>query len=300
MDRESPRVSVVIVTHNRCELVLSSLKSVFSDSYPNKEVIVIDDASVDGTAEKLRAAFPTQIQIIVNHRVRLLAASRNIGMARCRAKYLLSMDDDCILSDRNVISELVRILDVNRDIGAAAPAVLTTNSKMAYCGGRLFPVYRPMRPKTDKRSLLRCDFIPGTIGLYRKDALERVKGWDSTRFPWHAEDADLSLRLREAGYEIVCAPWIRARHLKAHIVDISTKERAYYAGMSRIMLYKSHLTEIGYAAWLAMGSMPVVIFYAIYLISRYRRRGLGLLRFYIRGVSAGLLMRTGPRRAIVH
>jgi len=289
-------VDVVIVTHNRCKLVLGCVKSVLSDGYENKNIIVIDDASVDGTAERLRAAFPNQIRVIVNARVQFLAASRNRGMTNTGARYLLCMDDDCVIPNGNVIQELARVLEKKRNVAAIAPAVHYTNGKMACCGARVFPVYRPMRPRLDKRLLLTCDYVPGTIGMYRREALEKVNGWDRIRFPFQAEDADLGLRLKEAGYEIVCAPWIKATHLKTGIVDIPNNERAYYAGMSRIMLYKSHLTKTAYTTWLMVANAPVIMFYVLFLMCHYRMRGTSLLRSYIRGLSAGLLLKAKPPR----
>jgi GT2 family glycosyltransferase len=193
----NPRVSVIIVTHNRRDLVLCSVKSVLSDSYEPKSIIVIDDASVDGTATKLRNVFSNRIRVMTNPSAQFLAASRNIGMANSEGRYMLCMDDDCIIPSGNVINELVEVLEKVRNVGAVAPNVHYANGVVAYCGARIFPVYRPMRP-TEKSRLLSCDFAPGTIGMYRKEAVEKVNGWDSIYFPFQAEDADLCLRLKES------------------------------------------------------------------------------------------------------
>jgi hypothetical protein len=87
--------------------------------------------------------------------------------------------------------------------------------------------------------------------------------------------------------------------MKTALVDIPSEERAYKAGMSRILLYKSHLTETAYTAWLALAVVPVVLFYVLFLVCHYRARGVGLLRCYIKGVSAGLLAKGKLRRRAV-
>ena len=269
-----PCVDVIIVTYNRSAFVLNSVESVLFDSYEKKDIIVVDDASVDGTAEMLRAAFPNQIRVLVNDRAQFLGASRNRGMVNSGAKYVLSMDDDCLIPDGNVIGELVGVLERNEDLAAVGPAVYASDGKMAYCGAKAFPVFRPLRPRSDRRTLVRCEYVPGTIGMYRREALEKVGGWDP--LPWQAEDADLCLRLKEAGYEVVCAPWIKATHLKTGLVDIPNEERAYRSGIQRMLLFKSHHTKTTYIAWLIVTTVPVTLFYVLFLTCRYRLRGLSL------------------------
>jgi glycosyltransferase involved in cell wall biosynthesis len=73
MSRPAPRVSVVIPTHNGKEKVARCVRSVFNTSYPNIEVIVVNDCSEDGTAHRVRQLFPS-VRIVRHESERLLSA----------------------------------------------------------------------------------------------------------------------------------------------------------------------------------------------------------------------------------
>ena len=99
-----PKVSVIIITHNRKESLLKALESVISSNYPSDalEIIVVDDASHDGTTEIVRRIYGSRLKIIRNEKEMFLSASRNIGFNLSTGTYILSMDDDCIL-EKNAI-----------------------------------------------------------------------------------------------------------------------------------------------------------------------------------------------------
>ncbi|MBU5689296.1 MAG: glycosyltransferase family 2 protein, partial [Candidatus Aenigmarchaeota archaeon] len=114
-----PLVSVVIPTYNRKEMLIRLIKSIKKSTYKNLEIIVVDDASTDGTYEEIKRKFP-DVKIVRNEKNLLLAASRNIGIKNSKGKYIFLIDDDNVV-DKNCIYELVKSMENDKNIGIVGP-----------------------------------------------------------------------------------------------------------------------------------------------------------------------------------
>src|SRR5215475_3430717 len=134
-----PHVTAVIVTHNRCELLLESLASISRQSRPPDTVLVIDNASADGTAAAVRSEFPL---------VRLVSLPANTGGAGGFAYGLALaladqtdlawlMDDDTIPRER----ALAAMLEARRGYPGPQPAVIA--SRVLWTDGRPHPMNTP-------------------------------------------------------------------------------------------------------------------------------------------------------------
>lgn len=100
MVSSSDLVSVILPTQNRKERLLCAVRSVFAQTYPHLECLVIDDASWDGTAEALKKAFP-QVRTFSLKEPSGPAACRNLGIQRARGEYLAFLDsDDAFLPEK--------------------------------------------------------------------------------------------------------------------------------------------------------------------------------------------------------
>jgi GT2 family glycosyltransferase len=93
VDASEPLVSIVIATWNRRLDVLETIRSVYGQDYPRFEIIVVDNASTDGTADELRASFP-DVKLICLPENRGASGGRNAGMVQARGKYILCLDSD--------------------------------------------------------------------------------------------------------------------------------------------------------------------------------------------------------------
>ena len=102
---KTPLVSVVIVTWNRRMDVLMAVQSVYTQPYPNVEVIVVDNGSSDGTVEALAAAYPAATVIAMKRNLGV-AAGRNPGIAVARGEFVVILDSDAIL-DRDALARVV-------------------------------------------------------------------------------------------------------------------------------------------------------------------------------------------------
>ncbi len=288
--RSLPSVSVVIITHNRLRDVVKALDSVLLNDYPQKmlEVIVVDDASSDGTYEVLKQRYRRKVNVIRNEEAIFLAGSRNRGFKLSRGEYVLQMDDDCILST-DALRNLVNVMRKDETIGVAGPAVYYGEERLVYCGARIYPFYMPIKRKNNTE-VIECEFVPGTVGLFRREAVINAGLWDAENFTFQAEDADVCLRIRRAGYHPVCVPWARAYHLKKpSLIDVSSSRRAFEAGRSRILLYRRNLSKLSFIFYLA--SVNILVLFLYVLLITLKRKSMELIGAYIRGIAHGLLTR---------
>jgi len=87
--KDYPLVSIVIPTHDRKEKLIRLINSILESDYPKDklEIIIVDDASTDGTYEEITKIFP-QVKVVRNGRKRLVAASRNIGFQKSKGEFV--------------------------------------------------------------------------------------------------------------------------------------------------------------------------------------------------------------------
>ncbi|HOX28369.1 MAG TPA: glycosyltransferase, partial [bacterium] len=111
------KVSVVIPTMNRKEILKACLTSVFKQTFDAVEVIVVDNNSTDGTGEMVKQCFP-DVMLLENGRNLGPAEARNQAIRICRGDFLWFLDSDTIVLDAQCLSFMVSALAEHDDIGA--------------------------------------------------------------------------------------------------------------------------------------------------------------------------------------
>jgi len=121
-----PKVSVIIPTYNRCNLLTEAIKSVLQQSYGDFEVLVIDDGSTDDTR--------LVVESISDDRIRYLykdnggqSSARNLGFVKAKSKYVAYLDSDDLWSS-DYLETMVRQLDANEDYGAVYTRIISLHS----------------------------------------------------------------------------------------------------------------------------------------------------------------------------
>ena len=200
MSRGRPVVSVVIPTRDRLRLLRAAIMSVQRQRIQNRECIVVDDASSDGTAEWLRGLSDDRIrsQSLRSHHER--SATRNAGLALSNARYVLFLDDDDMLT-RGALERLVRAITHRASMAAVGASRRFAENGMAR---RQFGHPRVQwTGQVWREAVFGWGTVPGAI-LFAQEALERVGGWDES-IRW-AEDHDLLLRVSALG-AFAFDPW---------------------------------------------------------------------------------------------
>ena len=215
-------VSVVIPTRDRCDLLRRALTSVHAQTRPVDEIVVVDDGSIDGTANLVASAFPQAT--LIRQDAAGVSAARNRGIRRCKGEWIALLDDD----DEWLPTKLGRQLAALRQ----APETLVCHTdeiwirrgvrvnprkKHAKAGGRIFEQCLPL-----------CCMSPSSILLHRS-VFEDVGLFDED-LPV-CEDYDLWLRITARYPVLLVAEPLVVKH-GGHTDQLSRR----YWGMDRFRI----------------------------------------------------------------
>jgi peptidoglycan/LPS O-acetylase OafA/YrhL/GT2 family glycosyltransferase len=183
---EPPLVSILIVTWNRRNELVRCLESAQAQSWPRKEIVVVDNASTDGTAEMVAHRFPN-VRVVRAGQNLGCPSGRNLGFRHCHGSYIYMLDDDGWLHE-DAVEVSVRRAESDPAIGVVMSLIHEIE------GGHLVR----QRPAAPARPAFQAGFSGG-CSLVRRAALDRA-GFFPEDFFRQAEETDLALRLLQTGY----------------------------------------------------------------------------------------------------
>jgi N-acetylglucosaminyl-diphospho-decaprenol L-rhamnosyltransferase len=225
----SPDLSVVIVNWNVSDHLRRCLESIVSrQSSVVSEIIVVDNASTDGSVEMLRAEFP-QVTLIANADNRGFPAAINQGIDAAQGRYVLLLNADTEILD-DALTTLVRYLDAHPDVGVVGPQLLYPDGGVQ-SSRRRFPTLatlflestwlEPLAPRSLLRryhvldqpddATLGVDWIYGAAMLARRETTQQVGGMDEGFF-MYSEELDWCRRIKAAGWRVVYHPAAQIVH----------------------------------------------------------------------------------------
>jgi len=255
---EAPIVSIIVVSYNTKAMTLDCLRSVVEETQVPYELIVIDNASSDGSAEAIAATFP-DIRLIASCDNHGFAKANNIAALKARGEYLLLLNPDTLVLDR-AIDRLVAFARRTPSAGIwggrTVFADMSLNPKSAFGDQTLwslfcrtsglslvFPRSNFFNPEEygawDRDSEREVDFVSGCFFLIRRDLWERLGGFDLT-FVMYGEEADLCRRARSIG----ARPRVTPEATIVHYAGAASKRRSDKDIMvlrARITLARRHL-----------------------------------------------------------
>jgi glycosyltransferase involved in cell wall biosynthesis len=216
MGSERLAVTVVIPTRNRRDLLEQAVASAVTQAGVDVEVVVVDDASSDGTEQWLRQLDLPNVRQLRLDPARERTAARNAGLALAASPYVLFLDDDDLLAP-HALRRLARALERHR----TAPVAAGTYATFGTYGPKELPrqptIGRlPIRRRMWREILWGWYLLPGA-GLWRTDYLRGIGGWDESRN--FAEDLELSLRVHPHPMALVPHAVLRYRQHGRHVDD---------------------------------------------------------------------------------
>jgi glycosyltransferase involved in cell wall biosynthesis len=191
-----PLVSVIVPTCNRARIVPETIDSVLGQTYPNLEVIVVDDGSTDGTPDVLRDRYGDRVRIVTQANAGVEAARRH-GKQVAAGDYLNFLDDDDLMYP-DKLEQQVAVLTRSRRAGIVHCAYDYVGERGEYLQTSRF------LPEGDVRAQLTRGCFPWSGGpLIRRECLELI-GDDEHR-DWYG-DWGMWLRIALGGYTFECVP----------------------------------------------------------------------------------------------
>ncbi len=263
---DTARVAVVVVSFETRDTLVEGLTALASE--PGAvEIVVVDNASADGSAQAVRERFP---------RVRLIANPANVGFATAcnqgardtRAPLVLFLNPDATLAP-GALATLAARLEARPRVGIVGPRTRSADGAIQVSTGPDLSLLSELRQRRLVRGVARrdpfavaeaeashavereADWVSGACLMIRREAFDAVSGFDE-RFFLYEEDADLCLRVRQAGWQVLFAPGAEARHaLGRSMARAPERARAEYDRSHRLY-YRKHRGLVERAALRAL------------------------------------------------
>lgn len=236
-----PKIFIIILNYNGKDCVRKALASVFCISYPNFEVVVVDNASQDGSCEMVKQGFP-KIALIKNTENIGFAAGNNLGIKYSLergAKYILLLNNDT-LAEKDFLSPLITLMEENEKVGLASPLILEKDSSdLWFSGGKIdWLRMKTLHEKNNKQeNYLGSDFISGCSMLIRATVFKKIGLLDENFFLYW-EDADFSVRAKKAGYQLAICPESHIRHFE--MSTSGNPQKNYWLVLSGLLFFKKN------------------------------------------------------------
>jgi GT2 family glycosyltransferase len=222
-------VSVTLVTYNSGRFIKKCLESVLAQKYPDLELIVIDNASTDGTTDILEP-FEDRCRIVYNQENVGFAAAQNQAIAMSRGEWVLTLNPDVLLMP-GFIKQLVEAGQIHPRIGAVCGKLLTIKSNFELperavidsTGMYFTPMLRHLdrgSQQPDNGEYSNFEYVFGATAaaaLYRREMIDDValngEFFDHDFFVYR-EDADVAWRHQLLGWRCLYTPYARAYHVR--------------------------------------------------------------------------------------
>ena len=243
-------ISVVVVNWNRKELLRACLDSLAAQTFTDFEVIVVDNGSTDGSAGFVKGLvewFPRPLRLIENTENKGFCAANNQGFAVSQAEYIALLNNDAE-ADPGWLAAMYQAIvtkpDVGEsDIGMVASKILVWEnpSVIDKCGHLIYPDGQNRGRGTgqiDRGQFERLEealWPDGCAALYRRAMLDEVGGFDEEFFAY-ADDAELGLRARIAGWTCLYAPGAVVRHHRGATLGLDSAKRLTLIERNRVLL----------------------------------------------------------------
>ncbi len=292
-ENSQPVLSIIIVTWNGKKFALECLDSLRRlKGSPSMEVIVVDNASTDGTPAAIEEQFP-EVQLVRNDANLGFAKANNVGIALSRGKYVCLVNSDVVVP-AGCLETMTAYMDEHRDIGLLGPKMLSPDGGIGQSVMRLPTVWNIFCTALGLHSIFPdsrhlggflmdgykydaiddVEVLTGWFWMVPRAALEQVGGLDQ-QFFMYGEDIDWSYRFLKAGWRVVFYPDAEALHYGA--ASSGQAPTRFYVEMRRANLqyFRKHhgrLGGVGYLLSTWIHELVRVLGYgALYCFNRYKR-----------------------------
>ncbi len=249
-------LSVVIVNWNVCDLLRRCLHSILVNLPHEIEIIVVDNASTDGSIEMVRTEFP-DVRVIANTENRGFPSGNNQGITEAQGRYILLLNPDTeMLGD--ALATMVNYADEHPDVGVVGPQLLNTDGSVQPSRRRLptlataFFESTWLQPYAPRRlldhyyahdrpddAIQDVDWVKGAALMARREAIEQV-GLMDERFFMYSEELDWCRRFRDAGWRIVYLPTAQVIHHEGKSSEQVIAARHIHFQTSKVRYFRKY------------------------------------------------------------
>ncbi|MGB9773638.1 MAG: glycosyltransferase [Bacteroidota bacterium] len=260
-------ISIIIVSYNVRDFLanaINSLQESLAQVTPDRdgergEIIVVDNASDDGSVDFIRSRYPSVRLLVSDHNLGFGKAN-NLAMKIARGKYFLIINPDTVVQE-DTLRVMVEFLKAHPDVGMAGCKILNADGTIQLACRRSFPTpwvaftklsgLSSLFPRSrlfgrynltylDPDQVHDVDALAGSFMMVRREVYEQVGGFDESFF-MYGEDVDWCYRIKSAGWRIMYVPLTQIIHFKGESTKRSDIDAiGYFYDAMRVYVEKHH------------------------------------------------------------
>jgi len=258
---ENPLISVVVLNWNGIKVLELCLNSLKSQTYRPLEIIVVDNASTDGSVDLIQERYP-DIKLIVNGENLGFGGGNNVGIQASRGRYMMMLNNDTRL-DPGCIEELKRAIEKESHYGACASKILLEYEDdlidaagIVVCPDGLSIGRGRLEKGNQYDEEVEVFFASDCACLYRREMLEDIGLYDEDFFAY-ADETDMGWRAQLAGWKCIYNP-------KATVYHFHSASSGTYSPFKAFLVERNRI-------WVAVKNFPIslLLFGQFYTFWRY-------------------------------
>jgi len=264
-DSEKPLISIIILNFNQIEVTCEFLESTKSLTYPNYEIILVDNASEENPESFVNENYP-EVKVIVNEINLGFTGGNNVGMKAAEGDYFFIVNNDTEVYG-NLLECLLEPFLENSKIGMVSPKIkFYQNPEIIQYAGftKINPVTGRNKAVGSQEKDMGQHDIPGFTNyahgaamLVKREVIENV-GMFPDHFFIYYEELDWSAHTKRAGYEIYYQPKASILHKESITMGKESAIKAYYHNRNRILFMRRNSNQLEFLFFLVFLSFLTI------------------------------------------
>jgi GT2 family glycosyltransferase len=252
-----PCVTIITINYNQLKLTCELLDSLRKLTYPQVEVIVVDNHSKENPAGVIGERYP-EVKLILSSENLGFAGGNNLGIRASRGKYLLFLNNDTEV-DPGFLEPLVALFESNPRAGAASSKILYYNSgeTIQYAGstridpftGRSKRIGYMEKDQGQHNRLQETDLAHGAAMMVPRKVIEEV-GMMPDFFFLYYEEVDWCESIKKAGYKIYFVPDSKLYHKESMSIGKGSTLKTYYMTRNRLLYMRRNTAGFRKLTWI--------------------------------------------------
>lgn len=239
-----------LVNWNSKALTIDCVSSLLEAGAALDRIIVVDNASTDGSSKALRRTFGERLQLIISDENLGFAQGSNLAITRALAhdaSWVFVLNNDTVVAP-TIFDEFASVVSAREEFSILAPLILYHDlpDQIWRLGDRLIPgtlmtrsLYSGRKVTEVPHQVVEVDFVSGAGMLIRRDVFETIGLFDSAYF-MYGEEVDFCWRARSAGYRLACAPLARMWHKVSSSAERDPITTRYMKIRNQIQFYRRY------------------------------------------------------------